>query len=87
MEVKEYLPTFIKHLNRLPVKVQQKAFFALNKFKENPFNPSLNNHPLRGILDGARAISVTGDIRIIFEEENNYQAVRIIDIGTHNQVY
>jgi mRNA-degrading endonuclease YafQ of YafQ-DinJ toxin-antitoxin module len=34
-----------------------------------------------------RAISAGGDLRIIFMEENNYEVIHLIRIGTHNQVY
>lgn len=36
---------------------------------------------------GKRAISVMGDMRIIFEEFNDYTLVLMLDVGTHNQVY
>ena len=36
---------------------------------------------------GLRAISVTSDIRIIFQEFFHYRVVLFLDIGTHSQVY
>lgn len=36
---------------------------------------------------GKRSFSVTGDMRIIFEEHENYTMVLMLDVGTHNQVY
>ena len=59
----------------------------IEKFYQNPFDPLLENHPLKGSMLGKRAISVTGDVRIIFEEHGNYVLVIMLDVGTHNQVY
>lgn len=38
-------------------------------------------------MKGKRAFSVTGDMRIIFEEFDDYVLVIMLDIGTHAQVY
>lgn len=59
----------------------------LRKFERDPFDPILKNHALTGKFLGQRAFSVTGDIRIVFEEYNNYILVLVLDVGTHNQVY
>jgi addiction module RelE/StbE family toxin len=40
----------------------------LDLFQENPLDPSLRNHPLRGSMSGKRSISVSDDMRIIFVE-------------------
>jgi addiction module RelE/StbE family toxin len=45
----------------------------------------LNDHALAGGLQGRRAFSVTGDIRIIYIELND--RIILLDIGSHNQVY
>lgn len=34
-------------------------------FEENPDNPVLKNHLLSGKLQGHRAFSITGDIRVV----------------------
>ncbi len=54
-------------------------------FESDPTNPILLDHSLSGKLQGHRAFSVTGDIRVIYYifEDIAY----FIDIGTHNQVY
>ena len=46
----------------------------------------LYDHPLTGNHIGRRSFSITGDIRIIYEEVDDGAAV-LIDIGTHAQVY
>ena len=54
-------------------------------FENDPANPILKDHVLSGKLQGHRAFSITGDIRVVYYifEETAY----FIDIGTHNQVY
>lgn len=45
----------------------------------------LNDHALSGNLQGKRAFSITGDIRVIYVELED--RLIFLDIGTHNQVY
>ena len=78
---------FEKQFEKLPSNIQSKVERVIKIFSSNPFNKSLNNHSLKGYLQNYRAISVTGNIRIIFEEFDNYTLVIFIDLGTHEQVY
>lgn len=78
---------FEKRFKKLPLSIRKKAIAVIQKFGKNPFHPSLKNHPLVGKLSGKRALSVTFDTRIIFEEYDDYILVIMLDIGTHNQVY
>ena len=43
------------------------------------------DHALTGKLDGKRAFSVTGEIRVVYVELE--AAIVLLDVGTHNQVY
>ncbi|MDO8576812.1 MAG: type II toxin-antitoxin system mRNA interferase toxin, RelE/StbE family [Candidatus Daviesbacteria bacterium] len=65
--------------------IQMKFNERMKKFAENPDNPILLDHSLSGKLQGHRAFSVTGDIRVVYYifEDIAY----FIDIDTHNQVY
>lgn len=78
---------FDKAYSKLTPKLKQKVKESLVSFKDNPRGVLLKNHALKGSMSGKRAISVTGDVRIIFEEYNNYVLVIMLDVGTHNQVY
>lgn len=49
--------------------------------RENP----INDHSLAGSLVGKRAFSITGDIRVIYHEADQYY--EFLDVGTHSQVY
>ncbi len=56
---------------------------------ENPFNPQLKTHKLKGKLAGTWACSAGYDLRIIFEfvkDEGPGDAVFLIELGTH-EVY
>jgi len=45
----------------------------------------LNDHGLKGRRRTFRAWSVTGDIRVVYRETDEY--IELLDIGSHNQVY
>ncbi len=57
------------------------------RFEKNPHNPTLRNHALHGNMDGLRTISVTPDIRIVFQQYHDYIVVLFFDVGTHSQLY
>lgn len=78
---------FDKKYSRLNVKLKIKVDAAIHTFQNNPFDQALRNHPLKGNLGGKRSLYVAGDMRIIFEEIDDYVIVHLLDVGTHNQVY
>lgn len=86
MKIK-YLKKFDKRFAKLDSKLQGKVIEAVKSFQKDHSNPILKNHLLKGSMSGKRAISVTGDVRIIFEEYENYVLVIMLDIGSHAQVY
>jgi len=45
----------------------------------------LDDHSLKGTLQGRRAFSINGDVRVIYIELEDQ--IILLDIGTHNQVY
>ncbi len=57
----------------------------LEIFIEDPFDPRLRNHPLKGKLKGYRSINITGDWRALFKEVED--GVYFVIIGTHSQLY
>ena len=78
---------FVKAASKLDYKLQNKVDAAMEIFKIDPNDRILKNHALKGDLWGRRAIKVTGDVRIIFQQFNDYVLVILLDVGTHNQVY
>ncbi|MEK7529263.1 MAG: type II toxin-antitoxin system mRNA interferase toxin, RelE/StbE family [Patescibacteria group bacterium] len=83
----KYSKKFQKRFKKLPQSLKNKVVLAIEKFEKNPHDLALKNHPLKGKLESRRAFSVTGDIRIIFEEYDNYIVVLMLNLGTHTQVY
>ncbi len=65
--------------------VQIKFNERTRKFAEDPDDPRLADHALGGKLQGHRAFSITGDVRVIYYIFKD--TVYFVDIGTHNQVY
>ena len=83
----QYHKQFEKRFAKLQPQIKKKVIVTIQQFAKNPFDSRLRNHALTGRLAGQRAISVMGDMRIIFEEHHNYFLVIMLDVGTHNQVY
>ena len=82
-----YHKNFLKRYKKLSKDLRTKVEDAILLFSKNPKNKKLQNHALKGNMKGKRAISVAGDVRIIFEEHDNYVLVIMLDVGSHNQVY
>jgi len=81
-----FTDSFKSRFNKLPKKIQEKFENRLEIFIKEPANPLLKIHTLKGNLLGLRAFSVTGDYRVLYRMVNPLTA-KLIDIGTHNQVY
>lgn len=58
---------------------------SVRAFKEGERGHPLNDHALKGKLNGKRAFSIANDIRVVYEETE--EAYTFLDIGSHNQVY
>ncbi len=82
-----YSRKFLKRYRRLDYKLQMKIADRTEIFKQNPSHPLLRNHALHGEMQGKRAISVTGDMRIVFQEFEGYTVVLFLDVGKHSLVY
>lgn len=77
---------FKKRFNKLSTKIQEKFENRFEIFLKNSNNPILKVHPLKCNLLGLRAFSITGDYRVIYKIIDQ-DTVKLVDIGTHNQVY
>lgn len=78
--------SFEKDFVKLSKRTKVRAITALTLFVENPENPILRVHPLRGKWVGHFSIDVTGDTRAIyFTVEKGL--VRFMAIGSHSQPY
>lgn len=79
--------TFLKQYKKLQKRHRENVDQAIERFKENPHDPSLKNHALVSKLLGKRSIVAGFDLRIIFEVEGDYITVIMLGVGSHNQVY
>jgi addiction module RelE/StbE family toxin len=66
--------------------LREKVKQRIKIFANDPENPILKDHKLKGDKRDLRAFSVTGDIRIIYEKEKSGY-VLFVDVGTHKEVY
>ena len=55
-------------------------------FIDNQSNPVLKDHKLTGSKKRFKSFSITGDIRVIYEQVSEDRVI-FYDIGSHNQVY
>lgn len=70
---------------------KDKIINSMLLLQQDPFNPMLKTHKLKGILEGSWSCSVDYNLRIIFDlitnPEINETEILLIDIGTHDEVY
>ena len=81
----DYHKDFTKTFKKLPPKVKNQFKERQLLFEKDQFNPILNNHALKGKYQGYRSINIAGDLRAIFQKENQY--VIFVKIGSHSQLY
>jgi len=62
---------------------------ALERLSDDASHPLLRAHKLRGPLAGLWACSAGYDLRIVFEhvEHEQKEAILLVALGTHDQVY
>ena len=77
---------FEKEFAKLPKAIKHKAIEALEKFIENPQNPTLRKHALTGKWKGHFSINITGDTRAVYFAIGN-DTVRFVAIGSHSELY
>lgn len=83
---------FIRAAKRLLKKRPQAADdlqAALELLAEDAFHPQLKTHKLKGDLSGTWACSAGYDLRILFEfvEHEDSEAILLLTVGTHDEVY
>ena len=55
--------------------------------EQDPFHPSLRLHALEGRLSGLHAVSINLQYRITLELELHEQAITLVSVGSHGEVY
>jgi addiction module RelE/StbE family toxin len=71
--------------------LKPKIDIILQTLANNPFEPTLQTHKLKGQLAGSWACTVEYDCRIVFDfienPESGTEEILLIDIGSHDEVY
>jgi len=70
--------------------LQERILGVLDVLVENPFEPELKTHKLRGQLAGLWASWVEYDCRVVFAfvpDPPDEDAIVLVDIGSHDEVY
>ena len=79
-----------KHFEKRYAKLSKKIKVAFKErkilFLENMYNPLLGTHALHGKYKGYQSFNVTGDIRVVYKEEEK-DIFLFADIGTHPELY
>lgn len=83
MEI-EYSSYFRRAYSKLEVAVQKKAERAERLFRNNPFDPKLDTHKLKGKLKPWWSFSIDYHNRIAFAFVKNHEVVVFLDIGDHD---
>lgn len=81
-----YHKDFKKDFRKLPKNIRERFGERFMIFLKNPTSPILRDHPLVGILEGKRAFSVGGDVRVVYRFLDK-NTILLLRIGSHNQVY
>ncbi len=81
-------PSFIRQANkvlkRIP-RLKEKFKQTIEKLINDPFDPSLKTHKLKGDLKEFWSCSVTHETRLRFKIIED--AIELMDIGPHDEVY
>ena len=71
--------------------LQERILGVLTALAEDPFEPRLKTHKLRGQLEGLWACWVEHDCRVVFAFEpdpsDKDDLIVLVDIGSHDEVY
>lgn len=66
----------------------EKPFCSIfDALSEDPFQPHLKLHPLKGVLKGVYAISLSYSYRITLTLQLSKNNIILLDIGSHDEVY
>ncbi len=81
---------FIKHSKKFFQKhpdLKEKFRQTIDDLAQDPFQPYLKLHPLKGNLQGLHAIRLTYSFRITLTLQLTEHNITLLDIGSHDEVY
>ncbi len=70
-------------------KLASQISLTLRRLSEDVFHPLLRSHKLKGALRGKWAATVQYDLRIVFRfvEHEGEEAILLLTLGSHDEVY
>lgn len=77
---------FEKQYKKLNHRQKARTKERLQIFLENPFDPRLNNDPLKGKYLDYRSVNISGDLRAIYKFVSEDEAI-FVALGTHSELY
>lgn len=85
----KYAKVFIKQLKKAPQAIKIAFRERRVTYFNNPLDPQLRNHALKGKYIGLRSINITGDWRALYSEriEDGQKIIIFVLLGTHSQLY
>lgn len=88
MEV-EFSLEFRKKYHKANVRIRYEVDDCLQIFRNNPKDPQLDSHTLRGKYTGYRSIDITNDYRALHQEklEGKDLVAFFTTLGTHKELY
>lgn len=81
-----YGALFKKQYKKMPVTIRERFGVRLALFLQDPANPQLRVHPLKGKYVGYWSMNITGDVRAIYFMQGE-DIVIFAFIGTHSELY
>lgn len=86
---RRYDPAFVKALKKVDVRIRKSFKQKIAIFAKDPFNPQLNNHPLKREYQGYRSIDITADWRALYKEIQVGEeiAAYFVLLGIHEHLY
>jgi len=67
--------------------LREKFAAILRELENDPFQPHLKYHQLRGKFDGIQAVSITYSYRITLTIVVSDREIILLDVGGHDEVY
>ena len=77
----------LEKFGRAHPELRRRVAEVLRALEDDPFQPKLRLHPLRGEFEGLHAVSVSFAYRIVCMLKVADKEIVLLDIGSHDEVY
>ncbi len=77
---------FDKQCKKLRPSKKRKVEERIQLFLEDPFNPLLDNHSLKGKYVDYRSINIAGDLRALYKFLSEDECI-FVTVDTHSNLY